>query len=38
MYFQRALLDSGIIADLESRGVKEGDTINIEDYSFDYIV
>ncbi len=37
MYFQRALDDSGILSELEAQGVKENDTIFIEDYQFDYI-
>lgn len=38
LYFQSALIDSGIIDELVKQGVKEGDTIHIEDYQFDYIV
>ncbi len=37
-YFQRRLRDSGIIDKLEEMGVKEGDTIRIEDFEFDYII
>ena len=37
-YFQKALLDSGIIDALVERGVKDGDTVTIGDFSFDYIV
>lgn len=37
LYFQRALTDSGILDKLTELGVKEGDTIYIEDYQFDYI-
>lgn len=36
-YFQRRLRDSGIIDRLERMGVKEGDTIRIEDFEFDYV-
>ena len=36
-YFQRRLRDSGIIDRLEEMGVKEGDTIRIEDFEFDYV-
>lgn len=36
-YFQRRLRDSGIIAELENMGVKEGDTIRIEDFEFDFV-
>jgi Obg family GTPase CgtA len=38
LYFQNALVDSGIIDELIKQGVKEGDTIHIEDYQFDYVV
>ncbi len=37
-YFQRRLRDSGIIDKLEEMGVKEGDTIRIEDFEFDYVI
>jgi len=37
-YFQRRLRDSGIIDRLEEMGVKEGDTIRIEDFEFDYVI
>ncbi len=37
-YFQRRLRDSGIIDKLEEMDVKEGDTIRIEDFEFDYII
>ena len=36
-YFQRRLRDSGIIEKLEEMGVKEGDTIRIEDFEFDFV-
>ncbi len=36
-YFQRRLRNSGIIDKLEEMGVKEGDTIRIEDFEFDYV-
>ena len=36
-YFQRRLRDSGIIAKLEEMGVKEGDTIRIEDFEFEFV-
>lgn len=37
-YFQRRLRDSGIIERLEEMGVKDGDTIRIEDFEFDYVI
>ncbi|MDE6798479.1 MAG: GTPase ObgE [Ruminococcus sp.] len=36
-YFQRVLINSGIIAELEKMGVQEGDTVDIEGFEFDYI-
>ncbi len=36
-YFQRAITDSGIVAELEKLGAKQDDTIFIGDYQFDYI-
>ncbi len=36
-YFQRVLINSGIIAELENMGVQEGDTVNIEGFEFDFI-
>ncbi len=36
-YFQRRLRQSGIIAKLEEMGVKEGDTIRIEDFEFSFV-
>jgi GTP-binding protein len=37
MYFQNALADSGILDRLVELNVKEGDTIHIGEYQFDYI-
>ncbi|MDO4566924.1 MAG: GTPase ObgE [Oscillospiraceae bacterium] len=37
-YFQKALLDSGIIDALLERGVKDGDAVNVGEYSFEYLV
>ena len=37
-YFQRRLRDSGIIDRLEEMRVKDGDTIRIEDFEFDYVI
>jgi GTP-binding protein len=36
-YFQKVLRSSGIIDKLESMGIKEGDTVNILGFEFDYI-
>ena len=36
-YFQRVLINSGIIAKLEEMGAKEGDTVNLEGFEFDFV-
>ncbi len=36
-YFQRVLINSGIIAKLEEMGAKEGDTVSIEGFEFDFV-
>ena len=36
-YLQRVLVSSGIEAELQSRGIKEGDTVSIYDIEFDYV-
>lgn len=36
-YLQRVLVSSGIMSDLESRGIQNGDTVSIYDIEFDYI-
>ncbi|MBQ3140801.1 MAG: Obg family GTPase CgtA, partial [Clostridia bacterium] len=36
-YFQRVLRMSGIIDELERLGVREGDTVSIYDFEFDYV-
>ncbi|MGN0575527.1 MAG: GTPase ObgE [Ruminococcus sp.] len=36
-YFQRVLINSGIIAKLEEMGINEGDTVNLQGFEFDYI-
>ncbi|WP_040196084.1 GTPase ObgE [Candidatus Soleaferrea massiliensis] len=36
-YFQRVLRDSGIIDKLEEMGIKEGDTVDILGFEFDYV-
>ena len=36
-YFQRVLVNSGIIAKLEEMGAKEGDTVSLEGFEFDFV-
>jgi len=36
-YFQKVLLNSGVIAALEEKGVRDGDTVSIYDFEFDFI-
>lgn len=36
-YFQRALMTSGIIDKLKEMGVQDGDTVQIEDFEFEYV-
>lgn len=36
-YFQRVLINSGIIAKLEEMGINEGDTVSIEGFEFDFV-
>ena len=36
-YFQRVLKSSGLIEQLEEAGVKDGDTVSIYDFEFDFI-
>ena len=36
-YFQRVLIKSGIIEELERMGIHEGDTVSILNFEFDYI-
>ncbi len=36
-YFQRAIRDKGVVDALEKLGIKEGDTVRIDDIEFDYI-
>ena len=36
-FFQRVLDKSGVFKELEARGCKEGDTVSIYDFEFDYI-
>lgn len=36
-FFQRVLRDTGIIDRLEEMGIREGDTVNILDFEFDYV-
>ncbi len=36
-YFQRVLINSGVISALKDAGVKEGDTVSIYDIEFDFV-
>lgn len=36
-YFQRAMKNKGIIAQLERLGISEGDTVRVHDFEFDYV-
>lgn len=36
-YFQRVLRNSGIIAGLEELGIRDGDTVSILDFEFDFV-
>jgi len=36
-YFQRVLKNSGVIAMLEEKGCKDGDTVSIYDFEFDFV-
>ena len=36
-YFQRVLQSSGVFDMLEEKGCKDGDTVSIYDFAFDYI-
>ena len=36
-YFQRVLRSSGIIDELEKKGIDEGDTVNIFGFEFDFV-
>lgn len=36
-YFQRVLINSGIIAKLEEMGINDGDAVNIQGFEFDYV-
>ena len=36
-YLQRVLVSSGIEAELQARGIQEGDTVSIYDIEFDYV-
>jgi GTP-binding protein len=35
-FFQKYLKDKGIIAELEERGIQQGDTVRIYDLEFEY--
>jgi len=36
-YFQRVLVASGIVAELEKQGVQDGDTVSIGNFAFEFI-
>ena len=36
-YFQRVLINSGIIARLEEMGIQEGDTVDLNGFEFDFV-
>ena len=36
-YFQRMLRTNGIIEQLEAAGVKDGDTVRMYDFEFDFV-
>ncbi|MCR5617691.1 MAG: GTPase ObgE [Clostridiales bacterium] len=36
-YFQRSLINAGVIDALRDKGIKEGDTVRIDDFEFDFI-
>ena len=36
-YFQRAIKKKGVVDELERLGIKEGDTVKVHDWEFDYI-
>ncbi len=38
MYFERVLKNSGVFDKLTEKGVKDGDTVSIYDFEFDYIL
>lgn len=36
-YFQRSLMNSGIIDELKKMGINDGDTVQIDDFEFDFV-
>ena len=36
-YFQRVLQNSGVFEMLEAKGCKDGDTVSIYEFEFDYV-
>ena len=38
MFFDKALREAGVFDKLEEMGIKEGDTVDVEGYQFDYVV
>ena len=37
MYFQKVLKNAGVFEKLEERGVKDGDTVSMYDFEFDFV-
>ena len=38
MFFQRVLLKSGVIEKLKEAGCKDGDTVSMYDFEFDFVI
>ena len=36
-YFDRMLRKNGIFDQMEAQGIKDGDTVNLYDFEFDYV-
>ena len=36
-FFQRVLMKNGVIDLLREKGIKDGDTVNIYDFEFDFV-
>ncbi|MBO7424701.1 MAG: GTPase ObgE [Clostridiales bacterium] len=36
-YFQRSLINAGVIDALREKGIREGDTVRIDDFEFDFV-
>jgi len=37
MYFQKVLKNAGVFEKLEQKGVKDGDTVSMYDFEFDFV-